>query len=108
MKSVAQRALALLILILVLVTLTGVAAAAKSLVSEGHANACCGQTIPADQQESSPCAAECSCSTCLTLLHPPVPQLQLPFALPRVGINALPNLHHSNFVSSIDYPPEIA
>lgn len=108
MKSVAQRALGLLIMILVLVTLTGVAAAAKSLLGEGRADACCGQTIPADQQESSPCAAECSCSTCLTLLHPPVPQLQLPFALPQVGVNALPNLHHSNFVSSIDYPPEIS
>lgn len=108
MKSVAQRALGLLILILVLVTLTGVAAAAKSLVGEGRADACCGQTIPADQQESSPCAAECSCSTCLTLFQPSVPQLQLPFALPRVAVNLLPNLHHSNFVASIDYPPEIA
>lgn len=108
MKSVARRALGLLLIILVLVTLTGVAAAAKSLLGEGRADACCGRTLPADQQESSPCAAECSCSTCLTLLPPPVPQLQLPFAFPQVGVNALPNLHHCNFVSSIDYPPEIA
>ena len=105
MKSVAQRGLALLILIVTLVTLTGVASA-KSLFSQGHVDACCEQTIPVEDQQTAPCAAECSCVSCLSLVQPSIPDLQPPLLILLINDHDLPNLHRSNFVSSIDYPPE--
>lgn len=105
MKSVAKRAVALLILILTLVTLTGVVNA-KSLFSQGHVDACCEQTIPAEDQQTAPCAAECSCVSCLSLVQPSIPDLQLPLLTVLSSSHDLPSLHHSNYVSSIDYPPE--
>lgn len=105
MKSAAQRGLALLILMLTLITLTGVASA-KSLFSEGRVDACCEQTIPAEDQQTAPCAEECSCASCLSLVQPLIPDLQLPLLTVLSNSHDLPSLHHSNYVSSIDYPPE--
>lgn len=109
MNSLAHRALALLILLLTLATLTGAVATVQTLAGHGGSDVCCGQTAPAEdqEQETIPCAAECSCTSCLTLLQPTLihPPTSLTASLP--GRVTLANLHLCAFISSIDYPPEI-
>lgn len=102
-----HRALALLILLLTLATLGGLATTAAALAAEGRADACCSQTAPAEDPETNPCAAECSCASCLTLVHPLLPSLGAPLTGGSTICNPLIQLNLSTFIASIDYPPEV-
>lgn len=104
----AQRGLTLLILLLTLASVGGLATTAAALAAEGRSDACCSQAAPAEDPETNPCAAECSCASCLTLVHPILPSLGAPLTAGTTICNALIQLNLSAFVASIDYPPEPA
>lgn len=104
----AHRGLALLILLLTLASLGGLATTVAALATEGRSDACCSQEAPVQDAETNPCAAECSCASCLTLVHPLLPSLGNPLAAASTFANAPIHLNLSTFVATIDYPPEAA
>ncbi len=106
MVSLARRGLALLILLLTLASLGGVMTTAAALAAEGRSDACCGQTAPAQDAQTDPCAAECPCASCLTLVQPLLPSLAAPVSHDASFCTTLAQLHLSSFVAAIDYPPE--
>lgn len=109
MNFLPHRALALLILLLALTTLTGALATVQALAGSGAADACCSSMPAEDQQQpSSPCAAECPCTSCLVLLQPLLVVPPAPLTAGQPASTTLANLHLSTLLSPLDYPPEPA
>lgn len=108
MNSFPHRTLALLILLLALTTLTGALATVQALAGSGAADACCSSIPAEDQQQPSPCAAECPCTSCLVLLQPLLVVPPAPLTAGQPVSTTLANLHLSTLLSPLDYPPEPA
>ena len=122
------RAITCIVLLFSLVTLSGLGATASALMCPGAVEACCGGGEEPDRRaehpqeehaqdreqehgldQGDPCyAPECFCSFCIPddLTAPPSPGL--PPNLSGTAAGPPSPIHPSDFVSSIEYPPEAA
>lgn len=100
------RIVTIVFLVVAILSLSGIVASAELLALAGESSDCCDKSTP--EQDSAPCSVpDCPCPLCLSL-----DLITLPVFLKvsPAGADLSPRLQLyflSEFISSIDYPPEI-
>jgi hypothetical protein len=100
------RITTIVLLVVAMLSLSGIVATAELLAHAGEDIACCGSSTP--EKDSDPCSVpDCPCPLCLSLDLVALPAF---LKVSPAGADLSPHLQLlflSEFISSIDYPPEI-
>lgn len=109
------RIIATLLLVIAILSLSGLTATAASFADAGSISSCCDSDCDDDtrndetQKKSGPCSTpDCPCFSCISMV------MAAPFALryfstvETIAFIPTRNYQLSEYIVSIDYPPEIA
>ena len=101
--------ISLILLLVALLTLSGLTTTAAALVQADTATACCDKERNDGQTGTDPCSApDCSCLSCMTIDLVDSPTIRRFSVGEALHCTPLQRFHLSEYVSSIDYPPEIS
>lgn len=94
-------------LVVSLLTLSGVISTAATLIKAAAANSCCDSGC--DDSPAGPCSApDCPCFSCIAMVMATAPTVQRSSRDQRLVCASLHNFHLSEYIASIEYPPEAA
>jgi len=100
------RITTIVLLVVAILSLSGIVATAELLAHAGEVIDCCDSSTP--EKDSDPCSVpDCPCPLCLSLDLVALPAF---LKVSSAGADLTPHLQLfflSEFISSIDYPPEI-
>jgi len=108
-KIVPFKIISVILLIFALFTLSGLATVAAALVHVESAATCCDEDRDDSQTGTVPCSVpDCSCFSCINLIPASFPTV-LRTSMGEVSLFRFQqNLHLSEYISSLEYPPENA
>lgn len=108
MKAISPRICSIILLVVAMLALSGVAATVDALVHADDAIACCDNDSNDKGSGSGPCSVpDCLCAFCLTIEFAALPTISSATAA-AVDFNPHQQLFPpAEFISAIDYPPEI-
>lgn len=108
MRVSLHRTISLVLLLVALLTLSGLTTAAAALVHADTATACCDKERNDGQTGAVPCSApDCSCISCMTIDLVDSPTIHRAPLGEALHFTPAQRFHLSEYLSSIDYPPEI-
>ena len=106
-KNSPFRIIAALMLVVSLLTLSGLTSTAATLMQSAAANSCCDSGC--DDTPAGPCSApDCPCFSCLTMVMASAPTVLRTSCGEQLTYTSSPNFHISEYIASIEYPPETA
>ncbi len=109
MFSSPARILSFIMFVAVFFAVSGIVSTAHALIGDDAAEICCDIEKKDRSGSSAPCSTpECNCISCLSAIVVPVIQhIVQPVSIGPCYQMSLLHLHASDYISTIEYPPEI-
>lgn len=106
MKAISSRICSIILLVAAVLALSGIAGTAEALLHAGEGVACCESDSHGN--DSGTCTISyCSCAFCLTIDFVVSPTVSRVTAAADAFNPHRPLFAFSEFINSIDYPPEM-
>ena len=104
-KKIPFRIIAALMLVVSLLTLSGLTSTAAALMQAAAANSCCASDCA--DAPAGPCSTpDCPCFSCITMVMATAPTVLRTSSGELLAFVSTQDFHLSEYIASIEYPPE--